>query len=895
MIKKIWIAVLAAVLAAAFIAGGYTASASAVLNEVYSDDFSSSEIKDEWIASGDAALSKERDALQIRPENYDWTGNVIYRGYSLEQSCRVEFTIYTLQVGANGWLAFAYGNGSDRGAFPYAGGALIFMGDLTQIFANNGSSLGNSGLGNPNFSPLASSLRENGARVSVSFNRVAENNWDITYSVADAVTGTAVGSRTYSAESCSGFFSFNSNMVQADICDLRVYEGEELAAQDNFSASAVSYADRSDSSAAWVATAAFSESEAFIAPVSKLDLRVPGSAVTYSVPFRAQGNDTDILYTLETVFFPESLSAGIAAGFEIARRDPEDTQTGIFYGFTVEGTAVRAVKVYGAQTERRDLLNVSSLEDGLLLSLAVYRTGKAVLSIGENDYSFGCEKTDGYFSMTCKDTFGAGGSGALADDFVYRTAALLTSDAPDEAVNFDGVRESEMSGQTYYEYYLSSKEWFIGSAVSTGRYNSNQPDGYLQFINSNVRSMFGPRQRYADFVVRFDLMMPGEAYGTEYNGQQFGLAFAKKSINENNENATSLNLALYDGNTSVIGKNITFTEGRNANAAVGATQFRLMRHDDPETSYNIYQAEDTLYNFIFVVRGGYISMYFKEADEPESVLGVLRARYYCGDTYGYVSVTGNNGASFRVNNFSVTNLSETAPAAAYAGAGERQETARCDFSQGSAQGFAFEGTVENGAAQVTESSALATQGTAFGGILRLYLGNADGAPVIRIGTREISFAADGSGVVLHGFGDETSINFSRTLSFDGAVIEVYCMGGELEVSFRNAGEPLSVLENTEISVSAVPERAVWQLNTQSGSVAVEKACFYNLDCTATILPRDFNPETDVTQAWVVKPSLQGDGNNALIIGLSVGGGVLVAAAVVVAILAVMKKKKEKRA
>ena len=177
-----------------------------------------------------------------------------------------------------------------------------------------------------------------------------------------------------------------------------------------------------------------------------------------------------------------------------------------------------------------------------------------------------------------------------------------------------------------------------------------------------------------------------------------------------------------------------------------------------------------------------------------------------------------------------------------------------------------------------------------GGILRLYLSRADGAPVIRIGTREIAFAADGSGAALRGFGDETNINFSRKLSFEGAVLEVYCMGGELEVSFRNAGEPLSILEKAEISVPAVPERAVWQLGAEGGTVAVEKICFYNLDSTATIAPRNFDPEKDVTQAWVVKPSLQGDGNTGLVIGLSVGGGVLVAGAAVVTVLAIRKKK-----
>ena len=887
MIKKLAVVFLAALLAGALIAGTVTVSASAVLQTVFSDDFSSSEIKEEWNAGGDVSLLVERNALQIRPSDYDWTGNVVFRSYSMQRECRIEFTVFTIQPG--NWLAFAYGNDAATSPFPYADGALIFSSSVTQIFAHDGSSLNNAGLANPGFSPLSPVFSENGARVSVSFVRTEAENWSITYSVADAVTGVSAGSYTYTAESDGGYFSFNSNMTHADVCNLRIYENDVPVAEDNFADSAVSYTEMSDSSAAWVAGAAFSTGELYIAPVSKLDLRSNGSYLTFAEPFRSQNNDTDVLYRLEATFYPEEMDAGVAAGFEIGRREPDDAKTGIFYGFTKEETGLRALKINGALAERREKLTGVSLENGVRISLTVYRAGKAELAIADEKYVFENEKTDGYFSIICRDTFGADGYGALADDFVYSAAVLFESDAADAAVNFDGVRESELFGQTYYEYYLSSKEWYIGSSVSTGRYNSEQKDGYLQFIGSNVNSVFGPRQMYADFVVRFDAMMPGEAYGTEYNGQQFGLSFAKKTISENNDNATSLSLALYDGRTVVMGKNLSFSEGYNAFPAAGSDQFHLMRHDDAQSYYNVYQAEDTLYNFVFVVRGGYVSMYFKEADEPESVLGVLRARYYCGDTYGYMSVFGANGASFRINNFSVTNLSESAPVTAYAG-GELQETARCDFAQGTPQGFSFAGAVENGAAQVTENSILATQGSAFGGILRLYLSRADGAPVIRIGTREIAFAADGSGAALRGFGDETNINFSRKLSFEGAVLEVYCMGGELEVSFRNAGEPLSILEKAEISVPAVPERAVWQLGAEDGTVAVEKICFYNLDSTATIAPRNFDPEKDVTQAWVVKPSLQGDGNTGLVIGLSVGGGVLAAAAAVVIVLAIRKKK-----
>ena len=79
MIKKLAVVFLAALLAGALIAGTVTVSASAVLQTVFSDDFSSSEIKEEWNAGGDVSLLVERNALQIRPSDYDWMGNVVFR------------------------------------------------------------------------------------------------------------------------------------------------------------------------------------------------------------------------------------------------------------------------------------------------------------------------------------------------------------------------------------------------------------------------------------------------------------------------------------------------------------------------------------------------------------------------------------------------------------------------------------------------------------------------------------------------------------------------------------------------------------------------------------------------------------------------------------------------
>ena len=56
-----------------------------------------------------------------------------------------------------------------------------------------------------------------------------------------------------------------------------------------------------------------------------------------------------------------------------------------------------------------------------------------------------------------------------------------------------------------------------------------------------------------------------------------------------------------------------------------------------------------------VVRGGTANVYFAPEDSPEQ-MNILRARLTGLSTYGFVGVVGYNGASFHLNDFSVTNI-----------------------------------------------------------------------------------------------------------------------------------------------------------------------------------------------------------------------------------------------
>ena len=59
---------------------------------------------------------------------------------------------------------------------------------------------------------------------------------------------------------------------------------------------------------------------------------------------------------------------------------------------------------------------------------------------------------------------------------------------------------------------------------------------------------------------------------------------------------------------------------------------------------------------MFIVKDRTITMYYKFAGEPESVLSIPRAVCEDVDTYGYFSIGAASTANFTISNFSLTNL-----------------------------------------------------------------------------------------------------------------------------------------------------------------------------------------------------------------------------------------------
>lgn len=257
----------------------------------------------------------------------------------------------------------------------------------------------------------------------------------------------------------------------------------------------------------------------------------------------------------------------------------------------------------------------------------VYMDGKEVLTVG------GIQSLSGKVGFASKDaetTF-------EIDDFTV--TKFVASDSQSANVSIDFTRK--VNDKVFVN---TEEDWYLAGSVYT-------LNGEIAFINAGPGSFFGTKQKFSDYVVRFDLfdMTQGATDGnpgcnwiavnlakTEYTGTYNDsptILFSPRDIVGDKVN--TMNLEAEGG--------VLFTTG---SATI-------------KSGYNFFEelTEGRAANIMIVVRNRTATLYFKYSDEPESMLTVPRAVIQDIDTLGYISVSCNYGGNFSLANFSVRNLS----------------------------------------------------------------------------------------------------------------------------------------------------------------------------------------------------------------------------------------------
>ncbi len=822
----------------------HTADAAVTEQTVYADDFNTAALSDVWTAT-DANIVSEYSSLRIQPTEYSWPAHILCQAYKLEGDCRLEVKTQRLPSDGEAWYALSFGSpNATTSIFEKASGALIFSNGVTQLFKNGANTQTMF-----TYSPFSIDV----ATIVLEFSQQTNGTYDITYIVKDGDEVVGTPSKIEDFEVQDGYFGFNSYGVDFDVLSFEVYEGDEKVYADDFSSSKMSYNNNVVKNAEWVALTPFTTETASIAPVGQLDLSKIGASVVYNEAFETKSTEVSTLYEMSATFDFSKATVGTATGFEVAKSSVE--ASGVFVGIKRGFTGYELVLSDGESTDQKSL--ESNPADGIFnMSVVARYDNTLVVTVNGQSEAFSVSTTEGYWGITCAENYASSGKGALVDDFSFQRTVYTENSVADMGMNFEGTREFEDEDGKYYTYYVPLKDWYLGSNVRLANYDFAE-SGYALFGNASTDSSFGPKTKFNDCIVRFDVTMVGSDYyydnPEDYfntptgagacDAECFGLQFGSDSYKNLYTNAQSLGIATYNGKSIYYTTNCTRTINVDNEIVYIPNSERIASNE-----YDLFKKSVT-YNFMYIIKDGTVTMHFKEASEPESVLGIVRERVTGVKTNGYVAVYGANGVDFRLDNFSVTNLERTLTSSAYNG-GEDLQTLRVDLSKGDTLS-AFNQT----------NNTLTTKGVVGSHIARFTLGDVDGLTYSQ-GNLNIAFTANGA-TVSDGIKTEEVV-FGMPLLYNGATVEIYRVADEITIAFANAGTPLASLDENIYSVKGLQyaDRESIKIATD-GRIALSKIALFNLDSKTTMVARNFDAATDITSPWVERENIQGKDMNAV--------------------------------
>ncbi|MBP5466989.1 MAG: hypothetical protein J6Y43_05460, partial [Clostridia bacterium] len=669
-VKRITVLTITAFLCFAFSIANFKAEnafAAVVNNSVYSDEFNSEsgELNGELVPFGGAGIKTDYTAMRLNSDDYEWGAHIVNGGYKLEYDkidtfCTVEFTLNRIDE-SGAWLAFSYGVEDVLYGFPYSSGALIFYSEKSNLFKSVNGALANA--------DGAGYLRDftifHGKKVKVSlqFEKIVDEtgNYYLSATCTDARTEEIITTHNYGkVYIADGYFGFNSSAMKVDIFEFAVYEnGEsEPAFYDDFNNSAVSYMSGGVDNPVWYATNFWNKSNLIVGRIGRLDITKPGSGVVYKEPVEnADDKGLNLLYTLSANFHVGEMQNFAESGFIIGA--DKNGNGGAFIGVSKNLTNYELV----FRNDGEESLKVGNFTDSVInIVVNIFYDKKAEIKADGESYRFGLNSVSGYVGFK---TIGEEDAvGAYADNFSYENSEYVERKSPDAKTDFEDVIKKETEIATVYDYYCSSKNWYKSSDISLPFIVRD--NGYLIFSNAGDYCCFAPKKKYNDFIVRFDVK-----FTVIEDGNIFGIEVGKTDISESCTNSVYVGFQNRGTETYCISNKCVSDEGLTAKPLISL-------NGTPE---NIFTEGET-YNVMVIARNGVITLHVKNANESESVLSYVRAKFENVNTDGYVAMFAANGISLQLDNFSVINL-DYEYFTIDKSDDESLRTFRYDFSQGS--------------------------------------------------------------------------------------------------------------------------------------------------------------------------------------------------------------------
>ena len=839
--------------AAAFAFTLKPATANAATNRVvsYTDDFTGMRLSDKWIDGG-AELNCEYSALSIVDFNL-WGPSVNLVNHRVEKNSVITFEAINLGGGAS-WLGFAFGMAEPSSRLYYAEGLIVMSSSSnagTSLMTKDGAELSQKTM---NSHEKTNKTVFSGTNVKTTVEIKADDNGDITLS--SGVSGeTLTEVIKFSGAFTEGYIGFaGMGGTSADITSFKIERGGAVVYSDDFKSSKIGYTSTGAAGYDWFVSYSYGEDNAYIEPSNNVKFE-KGAVLTFADAVKNEGdkeNQAEISAKIKFSEFKNGSYFGLGCGLDYdCKQVDKENFVGIY---KADGKYYLAHIVYG---KIKNCSKAISVEEGLS---AGYTSFKAIFKNGDkvavtvNDYEYIVDNCgfDGYFAFggTSDEEYTV-----YLDDVTVADYAYYSADSDDTAMNFNGVKREydAETDESYSNFYLNKYEYYVGTQIKQSVYSDKNKDGYLNFTATTETSVFIPKRIYGESIIRFDIKVTDNSK-TDSKWERIGVCFGLTSAYFRPTSAPFFCFqrnCIKGSDGEYSDRTITYGSHMNdyfdGNAAA-------------DCEYNLWEDTETVYNVMIIVENGEARVYYKKDSEPSEKMEILRRRFKNASTYGYIGFFGYNGASFRLDNVSITNINpnkktnggEIAPAAKSVN------------------------TLLISKAQCGESGVL----------------------TLSVGGKKVTLSGDGAT-----FGEGITVvknDFNKQLLNGTLTLHAELFGNAFTVGIRNGGSEhelyIPVISGTldektdgSVTLTASGDASVIALNSYSldGKIQLENED-YDEEYENSLNPLKVKPEkNDSTQE-----SGENKGCGGSVGGVATFGGFVVMAAV--ALLLILRGKKEKR-
>lgn len=668
-----------------------TCEAATSAERIFFDNFDAQTLDSRrWNADeSSVSLQKQYNVLRLNLAD-EWGPAVTLRRYKIEGDCNITFTL--TQTSGNGWLGLAFGN---KNAGDFTKGAKhvlrleeksvsLHSADISGVL-NDASAEQNRVQNEKTEAIRANSANDHRCTVQINLKKRENGNYEMRV-LAGAAGKIAEEIVTYGAESgkepdgvsADGYLAFCGQNVKADVTSFTIESNGKTTFESAFTHDELAYPDESQNGKIWTISGRYGEKAVYCGAANRVGLSA-GRGLRSNTAVEA---NTETEKTFELSF----------KWYYSAAETPQNSYVGVRFGCDKSENFAgigkkdgKTVLVWYAKSEIRAFvpLSAEAVAEGENTLLFRGKFGEK-LEIEANGVTYELDNFDttGNFALSLYRTGETGNEAAgdtakiEIDDALFVRYVSRNSKAESVSNDFSGVKISEIEASdgilSVKEYYINRSAYYVGAEVNLPLVYTEGKKGSLLFGECKNYGYFAPKKEYSEWIMRFDLRVTDERNVKQNpdgsfdlpklkSGAMLGVSFGKEYAAQS---ATET-----DGIFFYNWYNPDFTEGKQTYTgadgqvycgtylAASDTEKSSWKFGNAPISYDLWGDKSAVYNIMVIAENSTAKLYMKRADESAEKMSSPIFTVTGVNTCGYAAIVGLNSASFRISNYSVTNIS----------------------------------------------------------------------------------------------------------------------------------------------------------------------------------------------------------------------------------------------